>query len=70
MTKKSKRWLKMVLSGFLKIEVSGRINNLGFNVQYSITSSKANKVSRDSIVVVAQLSPEFTARLVDRLARA
>ncbi|HAW1729940.1 TPA: phage N-6-adenine-methyltransferase [Escherichia coli] len=49
-----------------QIEVSERINNLGFNVQYEHYVFKGEQGKRDSIVVVAQLSPEFTARLVDR----
>ncbi|HAX9740764.1 TPA: DNA-binding protein, partial [Escherichia coli] len=49
-----------------QIEVSERINNLGFNVQYEHYVFEGEQGKRDSIVVVAQLSPEFTARLVDR----
>lgn len=49
-----------------QIEVSKRINNLGFNVQYEHYVFEGEQGKRDSIVVVAQLSPEFTARLVDR----
>ncbi|MBE8596877.1 Rha family transcriptional regulator [Xenorhabdus sp. BG5] len=42
------------------------INNLGLKskVQHYVFSGEQGK--RDSIIVVAQLSPEFTARLVDR----
>lgn len=39
-------------------------NHLGQTVQEHVFSGEQGK--RDSIVVVAQLSPEFTARLVDR----
>lgn len=49
-----------------QIEVSERINNLGFNVQYEHYVFEGEQGKRDSIIVVAQLSPEFTARLVDR----
>lgn len=49
-----------------QIEVFERINNLGFNVQYEHYVFEGEQGKRDSIVVVAQLSPEFTARLVDR----
>lgn len=49
-----------------QIEVSERINNLGFSVQYEHYVFEGEQGKRDSIVVVAQLSPEFTARLVDR----
>ncbi|EKO3894324.1 phage antirepressor KilAC domain-containing protein [Vibrio metschnikovii] len=47
-------------------EVIGEINNLGFEVSRSIYVFSGEQGKRDSIVVVAQLSPEFTARLVDR----
>lgn len=59
----------LVKSGVIRlpqIEVSERINNLGFNVQYEHYVFEGEKGKRDSIIVVAQLSPEFTARLVDR----
>ena len=49
-----------------QIEVSERINNLGFKVQYEHYLFEGEQGKRDSIIVVAQLSPEFTARLVDR----
>ena len=44
-----------------QIEVSERINNLGFNVQYEHYVFEGEQGKRDSIVVVAQLSPELTA---------
>jgi len=48
------------------ISFSERINNLGLpqKTRHYIFSGEAGK--RDSIVVVAQLSPELTAKLVDR----
>ena len=46
----------------LQIEIVYRINNLGFTIQVKIF----HVGKRDSYVVVAQLSPEFTDRLVDR----
>ncbi|WP_192846916.1 Rha family transcriptional regulator, partial [Escherichia coli] len=49
-----------------QIEVSERINNLGFKVQYEHYLFEGEQGKRDSIIVVAQLCPEFTARLVDR----
>lgn len=49
-----------------QIEVFGEINNLGFEVNRNIYVFNGEQGKRDSIVVVAQLSPEFTARLVDR----
>ena len=42
------------------------INNLGLPVQRKVFVFSGPQGKRDSIVVVAQLSPEFTARLVDR----
>lgn len=49
-----------------QIEVYEEINNLGFNVKYERYVFVDGDGKRDSIIVVAQLSPEFTARLVDR----
>lgn len=46
--------------------VSDKINNLGFKVQYEHYLFEGEQGKRDSIIVVAQLCPEFTARLVDR----
>ncbi|MCJ7925959.1 MAG: phage antirepressor KilAC domain-containing protein [Pantoea vagans] len=43
-----------------------RINNLGHSVKVETYNFEGEDGKRDSIVVVAQLSPEFTARLVDR----
>ena len=48
-----------------KIEEAAKINNLGFTIKVKgYVFTEVNK--RDSYVVVARLSPEFTARLVDR----
>jgi phage regulator Rha-like protein len=49
-----------------QIEVSEEINNLGFKVNRNSFVFSGDQGKRDSIIVVAQLSPEFTARLVDR----
>ncbi|AYW89744.1 DNA-binding protein [Yersinia pseudotuberculosis] len=49
-----------------QIEVCGRINGLGKEQKESVYLFKGEQGRRDSIVVVAQLCPEFTARLVDR----
>ncbi|EEW3789271.1 Rha family transcriptional regulator [Escherichia coli] len=46
--------------------VSEKINNLGFKVQHEHYLFEGEQGKRDSIIVVAQLCPEFTARLVDR----
>lgn len=45
---------------------SEEINNLGLVRITKLYSFSGEQGKRDSIVVVAQLSPEFTARLVDR----
>lgn len=42
------------------------INNLGLSVKRGYYCFEGEQGKRDSIIVVAQLSPEFTARLVDR----
>lgn len=47
-------------------EVSEEINNLGLKVMREHYLFRGPEGKRDSIVVVAQLCPEFTARLVDR----
>lgn len=49
-----------------QIEDRGRINGLGLNQSFCVYVFEGEQGKRDSIVVVAQLSPEFTARLVDR----
>lgn len=43
-----------------------RINNLGFKVKDDVYVFEGEQGKRDSIIVVAQNCPEFTARLVDR----
>lgn len=45
-----------------------RINNLGFSSKVGVYVFEGEQGKRDSIIVVAQLCPEFTARLVDRWA--
>ncbi|MCK8586588.1 Rha family transcriptional regulator, partial [Yersinia ruckeri] len=49
-----------------QIEVCGKINKLGLEQQTKTYLFEGEQGKRDSIIVVAQLSPEFTARLVDR----
>lgn len=43
-----------------------KINNLGLLRGVEVYVFEGEQGKRDSIIVVAQLSPEFTARLVDR----
>lgn len=43
-----------------------KINNLGFKNKVGVYIFNGEQGKRDSIIVVAQLCPEFTARLVDR----
>ncbi|OTG85860.1 hypothetical protein B9T31_09720 [Acinetobacter sp. ANC 4558] len=43
-----------------------KINNLGLKTQVGIYVFEGEQGKRDSIIVVAQLCPEFTAALVDR----
>lgn len=43
-----------------------KINNLGLRRGVEVYVFEGEQGKRDSIIVVAQLSPEFTARLVDR----
>ncbi|MCW4596773.1 phage antirepressor KilAC domain-containing protein [Pasteurella multocida subsp. multocida] len=49
-----------------QIEFSEKINNLGLPQKISEYVFSGEQGKRDSIIVVAQLCPEFTARLVDR----
>ncbi|EID7431422.1 Rha family transcriptional regulator [Escherichia coli] len=59
----------MMASGVIREtqnEFIERINNLGKVVKDPVYVFEGEQGKRDSIVVVAQLSPEFTARLVDR----
>ncbi|CAD7530538.1 phage antirepressor KilAC domain-containing protein [Aeromonas hydrophila] len=44
----------------------GRINGLGINQSFSVYIFTGKQGKRDSLIVVAQLCPEFTARIVDR----
>lgn len=48
------------------LEDCGRINELGFTQSFYVYIFKGEQGKRDSIIVIAQLCPEFTARLVDR----
>ncbi|MFV2240463.1 Rha family transcriptional regulator [Escherichia coli] len=59
----------MMASGVIREtqnEFVERINNLGKVVKDPVYVFEGEQGKRDSIVIVAQLSPEFTARLVDR----
>lgn len=49
-----------------QFEFFEKINNLGLRRSVEAYVFEGEQGKRDSIVVVAQLSPEFTARLVDR----
>ncbi|HDZ3815510.1 TPA: Rha family transcriptional regulator [Escherichia coli] len=49
-----------------QIEVFEKINNLGLRRSVEAYVFEGEQGKRDSIIVVAQLCPEFTARLVDR----
>lgn len=49
-----------------QIEDIDKINNLGLNIKVKTYIFTSEQGKRDSIIVVAQLCPEFTARLVDR----
>ncbi|HFP6166513.1 TPA: Rha family transcriptional regulator [Escherichia coli] len=49
-----------------QIEVFEKINNLGLRRSVEAYVFEGEQGKRDSIIVVVQLSPEFTARLVDR----
>ena len=48
------------------LQVFEKINNLGLRRSVEAYVFEGEQGKRDSIIVVAQLSPEFTARLVDR----
>lgn len=59
---------RLAESGVIQLppmEVCGRINGLGKEQKESVYRFEGERGKRDSIVVVAQLSPEFTAQLVD-----
>lgn len=49
-----------------QIEDCGRINGLGLRQSFRAYVFEGEQGKRDSIIVVAQLCPMFTARLVDR----
>ena len=49
-----------------QIEDCGRINGLGLKQTLSVYIFTGKQGKRDSLIVVAQLCPEFTARIVDR----
>ncbi|HDK8692285.1 phage antirepressor KilAC domain-containing protein [Aeromonas hydrophila] len=49
-----------------QIEDCGRINGLGLKQSLSVYVFTGKQGKRDSLIVVAQLCPEFTARIVDR----
>lgn len=49
-----------------QIEIFDKINNLGLTIKVNAYVFTGEQGKRDSIIVVAQLCPEFTARLVDR----
>lgn len=60
---------RLAVSGVIRkppTAFSENINNLGFSVEQALYVFEGEEGKRDSIIVVAQLSPEFTARLVDR----
>lgn len=48
------------------MEDCGRINGLGINQTFTVYVFRGKQGKRDSLIVVAQLCPEFTARIVDR----
>ena len=49
-----------------QIEDCGKINGLGLKQTRSVFIFGGKQGKRDSLIVVAQLCPEFTARIVDR----
>ncbi|HGC3774924.1 TPA: DNA-binding protein, partial [Escherichia coli] len=60
---------RLAKSGVIQLpalQVFGKINNLGLRRSVEAYVFEGEQGKRDSIIVVAQLSPEFTARLVDR----
>lgn len=60
---------RLAKSGVIQLpalQVFERINNLGLRRSVEAYVFEGEQGKRDSIIVVAQLSPEFTARLVDR----
>ena len=60
---------RLAKSGVIQLpalQVFEKINNLGLRRSVEAYVFEGEQSKRDSIIVVAQLSPEFTARLVDR----
>ncbi|EPI8984613.1 TPA: Rha family transcriptional regulator [Escherichia coli] len=60
---------RLAKSGVIQLpalQVFEKINNLGLRRSVEAYFFEGEQGKRDSIIVVAQLSPEFTARLVDR----
>ncbi|HAM4040918.1 phage antirepressor KilAC domain-containing protein [Escherichia coli] len=60
---------RLAKSGVIQLpalQVFEKINNLGLCRSVEAYVFEGEQGKRDSIIVVAQLSPEFTARLVDR----
>ncbi|HHX8098674.1 TPA: Rha family transcriptional regulator [Escherichia coli] len=60
---------RLAKSGVIQLpalQVFEKINNLGLRRSVEAYVFEGEQGKRDSIIVVAQLSPEFTARLVDR----
>ncbi|EFH1710629.1 DNA-binding protein [Escherichia coli] len=60
---------RLAKSGVIQLpalQVFEKINNLGLRRRVEAYVFEGEQGKRDSIIVVAQLSPEFTARLVDR----
>ncbi|EAN3983152.1 DNA-binding protein [Salmonella enterica] len=60
---------RLAESGVIQLppmEVCGRINGLGKEQKESVYRFEGEQGRRDSIIVVAQLCPEFTAQIVDR----
>lgn len=60
---------RLAAKGVIQLPPSAKVENKQSNSpnnKYEIFVFSGEKGKRDSIIVVAQLSPEFTARLVDR----
>nr|WP_275381708.1 phage antirepressor KilAC domain-containing protein [Xenorhabdus bovienii] len=60
---------RLAKRGVIQLPPMGKVNNIQSNSPNSYSDAyifSGEKGKRDSIIVVAQLSPEFTARLVDR----
>ncbi|WP_241610298.1 Rha family transcriptional regulator [Rosenbergiella epipactidis] len=60
---------RLVKAGVIQLPPMAKVENIQSSSPNKLTNAfifESEKGKRDSIVVVAQLSPEFTARLVDR----